>query len=382
MCALLNAPCPDPHGFEVVLYNDAGSTARVKAMLKLLTTFLLALFTISTAMAEEEASPKPPKLFENDSAMQVTLSGPWRIIMRNKGSEERYPGTLTYLTESGEQRTIAVEYQTRGLTRRDKICEFPPLKIYFDKKTNKGTEFRGQSSLKLVSYCQTDKRFQQYNLLEYLAYRIYNLITPYSFRVRALDATYQDEKSRGWSVNRFSFLIEDVDDLADRLDLEEVSINELGPRELDPEQTANFALFQYLIGNLDWSATAGPGGDECCHNGKLIGKNADDRPVFVIPYDFDSAGLLDAHYAAPPPRLGIRSLRQRVYRGFCAHNDRVPAALRRVGDQRGAILGLFENLPGLTGRSKGQATRFIESFYSDLDSNEKIREEITDKCRG
>ena len=227
-----------------------------------------------------------------------------------------------------------------------------------------------------------DKRVLQYNLLEFLAFRIYNLITPYSFRVRALDATYQDDKSRSFKVNRFSFLIEDVDDMADRLDLEEVSLSSLDPDELHPKETANYSLFQYLIGNLDWSATAGPGSGECCHNGKLIGKSDTDRPVFTIPYDFDSSGLVDAHYAAPPPQLRIRSLRQRIYRGFCDHNDEIPAALERFREQRDAILALIDDQPMMSGRSRGDARRFVESFYKDLGNPDAVKEKITDKCRG
>jgi hypothetical protein len=364
----------------MVPYNDAVNIPEVKAVLKTVMTALLLLAAPLTALAQEEA-PKPPKLFELDSTLSATLTGPWRAIMRNKDSEERFPGTLAYTTHDGRQHTLQVEYQTRGLTRRDKICEFPPLKIYFDKKANKGTEFRGQSSLKLVSFCQTDKRFEQYNLLEYLAYRIYNLITPYSFRVRALEANYRDENSRSWDVTRFSFLIEDIDDVADRHDLQELSIDSLTPDELDPEQTANFAVFQYLIGNVDWAATAGPGGGDCCHNGKLIGKK-EERPVFAIPYDFDSSGLVDAHYATPPPQLGIRDLKQRVYRGFCAHNAQLPATVERFRQQSEATLELVDSLEKLSGRSRGMARRFIEAFYKDLDSPDFMQEKLIDKCRG
>ena len=361
--------------------NDAANRSLGKAMLKksLIIAWMLTLFTPAQA---QEDPPKPAKLFEAEHPIEVTLTGPWRQIMRDKDSEERFPGTFRYVTESGEERSMDVEFKTRGLTRRDKVCDFPPLKVYFDKKANKGTEFRGQSSLKLVTYCQKDKRFLNYNLLEFMIYRMYNLITPYSFRVRPLQATYQDEKSRSFKVSSFSFLIEDVDDLADRLDLKELSIDALKPTDLDPAETANYTLFQYMIGNLDWAATAGPGGGECCHNGKLIGKSETDRPVFAIPYDFDSSGLVDAHYAAPPQQLRIRSLKQRVYRGFCFNNDEIPATLERMRGQRDAIFALLDNEKRLSGRKKGNARRFLAGFYDSVESEENIQELIIDKCRG
>ncbi len=347
-------------------------------MLKLLLPFL---FLASLPVFGQDEAPKPPKLFEDDSLMEVTLSGPWRKIMQNKDSEETFPGSLTYKTVSGDTRTIGVGLKTRGLTRRDVICDFPPLKIYFDKDENKGTEFRGQKSLKLVSYCQADKRFVQYNVKEYLAYRVYNLVTPYSFRVRPLNVTYQETGSnRG--IERFSFLIEDIDDVAKRNELKEVGIASLDPGELDQTEIARFTLFQYLIANLDWAATAAPGGEDCCHNGKLIGESDDARPVIAIPYDFDSSGLVDAHYAAPPAQLGMRKITQRLYRGFCANNDRVPATVQQFRELQPAIIDLIENQSFLDGRSRSNAIRFVQSFYSGLKSSADIQEKLIDKCRG
>lgn len=344
-------------------------------------TSVLALCVALPALAQE-GSEIPPKLFEQITPLTVTLTGPWREVTRNRRSDKRFPGTFSYTTASGQERVMAVEYQTRGLTRRDKICEFPPLKIFFDKAANKGTAFRGQSSLKLVSFCQSKKEFEQYNLLEYLAYRVYNLITPYSFRVRPLEATYLDNDSRRWNFTRFSFLIEDVDDLAERLGLEEVSIAALRPSELDPVETANYAVFQYFIANLDWAATIGPGGEECCHNGKLIGHGDDARPVFVIPYDFDSSGLVNADYALPPPQLGVSNIRRRLYRGFCAHNEQLPAAIDRFRAAQDDILDLFENQDGLSGRSRSQSRRLVESFYRTIEKADTLQEDLIDKCRG
>ena len=71
---------------------------------------LLALsITLSgTVMAQEDATdtpkpPKPPKLFEDDSIMAVTLTGPWRKLVRDKSSEERHEGSLTYTDASGRE---------------------------------------------------------------------------------------------------------------------------------------------------------------------------------------------------------------------------------------------------------------------------------------
>lgn len=351
-------------------------------MLRILLT--LSMILSGTVMAQEDTTdtPKPPKLFEDDSVMEVTLTGPWRKLVRDKSSEDRHEGSLTYTDASGQERTISIGITTRGLTRRDIVCDFPPLKLWFNKDENKGTEFRGQSSLKMVTHCERNEKSEQLYIKEFLSYKIYNLITPFSFRVRQLQVTYQEADSNRKPDVFFGFLIEDVDDVADRHDMLELDIKEVEPTELHAEETANYAVFQYLIANLDWAATGGPAGEMCCHNGKLIGTSVDDRPVYVIPYDLDSSGLVGARYALPPEGLGVRRVTDRLYRGFCAHNAELPAALDRYRQQRQAIIDLFENNELLEDKVKRVAVKFLEEFYETLDSDKEIQEEFIDKCRG
>jgi len=352
-------------------------------MLRTSLSILILLYAAAAAAQDSEsATSKPPKLFKESSQLAITLTAPWRKLMRNKSSEDRHEGTLTYTDANGQERTINVGITTRGLTRRDKVCDFPPLKLWFEKSENKGTEFRGQSSLKMVTHCEKSSRYEQLYIKEFLAYRIYNLITPYSFRVRALQVAYQEEGSSRKPDVRFGFLIEDIDDLADRLDLKELDIEELEPGELDAEQLANYSLFQYLIANLDWAATAGPQGEHCCHNGKLIGAGPDERPVYVIPYDFDSSGLVDAPYAAPPTRLGVRSVTDRLYRGFCSHNAAIPAALERFRSHREEIIGLVETNDLLDIKESKETVRFLEAFYTSLETDADVQKQLIDKCRG
>src|SRR5690606_10071111 len=126
-----------------------------------------------------------------------------------------------------------------------------------------------------------------------VAYRLYNEITPYSFRVRPLRVTYRDS-ANGREQSQFNFVIEDADDMARRNDnyVElDVMSNEVRSSQLDPDVAARVGLFQYMIGNLDWDMVAGPEGEECCHNGKLIAASATSRErVVPTPYDFDMSG--------------------------------------------------------------------------------------------
>ena len=68
----------------------------------------------------------------------------------------------------------------------------------------------------------------------------------------------------------------------------------------------NGYLFQYSIGNTDRSI---PGR----HNIQMVkSKDSTISKPFVIPYDFDYAGIVNTSYAVPDKNLGIESVTERV----------------------------------------------------------------------
>ncbi len=325
---------------------------------------------------------KPTKLFKDNSEWNVTLAGPWRTIKRNVAEDMRYPAQLTYPGEDGQQITIDVEVAPRGITRRHRVCDFPPLKVYFDKEKMKGTEFRGIGSLKLVTYCQTHTKYEQYYIKEFLVYRIYNLITDLSFRVKPLKVDYKESGGDNEPLTRFSFLIEDIDDVAKRNDLKKLTLPEVSHKNLDSVETSYMTMFEYMVGNLDWAATGGPNKERCCHNARLIGKSETENPKYVIPYDFDSTGLVNTHYAAPPKKLRVRNIRQRLYRGFCVQNQNLPQAAELFQQKKPEIMALFEKDTNLSNSSRNRAISYLEDFYEVLDDPKRFKRELTDKCRG
>ncbi|MEJ0065739.1 MAG: hypothetical protein WDM85_10185 [Caulobacteraceae bacterium] len=56
--------------------------------------------------------------------------------------------------------------------------------------------FQGQHRLKLVTYCRPQPTTNRRVILEYTAYRLYNLITPISYRVRSAQVTYRSSERR------------------------------------------------------------------------------------------------------------------------------------------------------------------------------------------
>lgn len=351
----------------------------VNSKLKL-SIVLTGMLLAALSLADEE--PRPPKLFSETSEMKVTLSGPWRDIRNYIKKDALYPVQLSYTAIDGEQYTFDAEVAPRGISRRETICDFPPLKIYFDKEKSKGTEFRGNKSLKLVTYCNTHPKYEQYYIKEYLAYRIYNLITEYSFRVRPMIIEYRDNGKKKSSISRFSFLIEDVDELARRNNLKELEIAKIPYKTLDPDEISKFALFQFMVGNVDFSTYQGPKGDDCCHNTKLIGTGDNLIPRYSIPYDFDATGLVEAHYAYAPTALKLRHIRQRLYRGFCFANDKLPETIALFNQKRPEILELFRNEEHLKDHTRQRAIEYIEDFYKIINNPKELQQKIIDKCRG
>jgi hypothetical protein len=332
------------------------------------------------AAAEESA---PAKLFASEATLEVTMTAPWAELETNEDHQGAYPARIEYRDEHGQAVQLDMTVERRGI-KRQAACRFPPVKLRFEKEAVKGTAFRGQDSIKMVTHCDKGNRFDQYYVLEMLIYRMYNLLTDYSFRVRPLQVNYV-ESSDGKAVdNRFAFLIEDDTDVAKRNGLKKLNVQRIDVGQLEPEVSALFSLFQYMIGNVDWAALQGPvSKDECCHNVKLIGPEPLQAGDFAIPvpYDFDSAGLVDAEYAAPPNGLPIGSVTQRLYRGYCLHNVALEAARQQLLAREGDFLALIASEPRLQPGVKKKATAFLEKFFETAKNPKRFQDYVIERCR-
>jgi len=339
---------------------------------------------------------KPQKLFESEDTLVVTMTAPWRELVRNEDYKGTYPAKLEFTDELGNVETLELTVERRGVTRQ-RVCRYPPIKLRFEKGSAKGTTFRGQGSLKMVTHCQKSSGYEEYYVLEMLAYRMYNLLTDYSFRVRPLSVTYQVAQEEGAEQSGFSlfkkedsvgpvfaFLIEDDKDVAKRHDLHKLNIGRISPTQLDSDEAALYGLFQYMISNVDWAATTGPDPAECCHNTKLIGPEptSPEDILHALPYDFDSSGLVDSPYATPPDGLNVRSVTQRIYRGYCAHNASLEKARQKMLLNEQAFYALVRNEDRLDDRKKSKALNFLGGFFEIIKDDRKFQKYVVEKCRG
>lgn len=330
------------------------------------TKFVTALAIAATAPTAASAAPAKP-LFASDDLIRVTIKGPISLLS-SKRSTAAQPATL-----SANGVTLPISLTPRGITRLKKdICQFPPLRVTFTQAPPAGSLFQGQDKLKLVTHCRNSQEFQQKVLLEYSAYRIYNLLTPQSFRARLAQVDYVDPDGKP-VTSRVGFFLEEFGDVAQRNDMRVAHMGSLvGLQQIDPTAGARFAIFNYLISNYDWSMRAGPEGDECCHNGRLMSVSGGGT-LTPVPYDFDFSGLVDAPYAGPPEGIPIKTIRERNYRGYCAHMAQARAIAAQVSARRGQILGIFGTIPGMDSRTAAKGAGFISGGLSDVDSGKIFR---------
>ena len=335
-------------------------------------TLFLALVALPAAASAQSA---PTSLFASNEPIRLTISG--AIDQIGKGSQA---GTVT----SGGTETLPATLELRGITRRQRdVCQFPPIRVSFDQPPPAASLFAGQRRLKLVTHCRAAESFQNFLLLEYAAYRIYNALTPLSFRARLAQINYRDAGGRP-IVSRYGFFIEDIDDVARRNAMQAARLGERFPvTRLAPTDAARFAIFQYMIGNLDWAMQAGPPGDNCCHNSRPVGpQGVASAQLIPVPYDFDFSGLVSAPYATPPSSVPVSNVRQRRYRGLCRHNDQARALLAEFRSKAPEIRQAVAEVPGLERGARDRAIGYLDGFFRDIATEQSAETKLLKTCLG
>lgn len=317
------------------------------------------------------ANDKPADLFATDDILHFTLSGDLRPLLADrKDSATYFPLTLTYALADGSPQALPLKVRTRGNFRRMKgNCTYPPLMLNFSKAGSKGTLFEGQDKLKLVMPCQGE----QYVVREYLVYKLYNLVTEKSFRARLVRVRLQDTK-RGKTTELYGILLEHEDAMAARNGVKVLERGMLRGEHTETETFLKMAVFQYMIGNTDWSVPYR-------HNIRIISFDSN-TIASVVPYDFDHAGIVDAPYALPPEQLALRSTQERRYRGFCltdmAAFGAVIATYNRLKD---SIYKVYTDCPLLDARYVAATRRFLDEFYLTINNPGKAKTAFSHPCQ-
>jgi hypothetical protein len=307
--------------------------------------------------------PGATRLFEDKDPLQITFSADFKKI-RSNSTKRNYeelavPAWITVSTgDSATAKRDSVMLRARGKLRRD-ICSMPPLQL--NCKPAMDSVLRDWGTLKLVCGCGPTEYDEQLVLKEYLAYAMYNLITEKSFRARLVKITFANTAAHPKPYTQYGMLLEDADDMARRNGCYEVEDTVFTTPATNSLQAALMAIFEYMIGNTDFEV-------QKFHNIKLIrSKDYPHSPPYIVPYDFDFSGFVNARYAEPHPDFAITHVTQRFYRGLEHSAQEIDVALDIFRKAKPAIDALLEHFEPLLPQYRKEATKYIAEFYDIID---------------
>ena len=334
---------------------------------------------VGSLSAQAQLQDVPPKVvrapvfFESQEPIEVTLTTNIGQIRGDKGTDPPWrPATISYTGVDGSLVNVPLKARTRGIWRL-KRCDFPPMRLNFSGETSKGSIFHHLDKPKLVSYCQDRDMYEEYILEEFQLYRIYQLLTPISHKARLLKFSYADSGSGKIRAKRYGFIMEEPSALGARLGGKVMEQKGALPGDLDPFQDALFGVFQYMIGNTDFSVSA-------LHNVELYFGN--DGIVAPIAYDFDFAGVVNATYAVPDEKLGIVNVRQRVFRGYCTDPGEYAKVFALFKEKKPEIYALYADSIGkLMDRGNVRSTlKYFDEFYETIGDSRAAKRSIIEAC--
>jgi hypothetical protein len=342
-------------------------------MKTILYPFLIISFLLCHPAYSQTFSIDKVKFFEDTSIINATITTDLVKLFRHKekaGAE--FPSNFTAMLPNNTIISDPILLTIRGHFRKE-YCYLPPLKVTF--KYKKTSEMKPLGDLKLVSQCKTSEMNEQYLIKEFLIYKIYNLITDMSFRVRLLNLELVDSAGEKKTISEHAFLIESIKNVAKRNGCKDWKTGKMDPREVDRRQMTIVALFEYMIGNTDWAVSVN-------HNTKLILSKKDSikRP-FVVPYDFDYSGFVHTDYAVPDERLNISSVTERLYRGFPRSTEEINEVLHIFKKQKSNIYSLINNFELLTSKSKKEMIYYLDSFFNLIDDPIQVNDVFIEKAR-
>lgn len=344
-------------------------------MSRYFTLTIALLISAAGIQAQVTGAGELPVLFRSDEILALKLSADFRAVISVKDDSTYFPAKISWNDPDGIVREIDLRIRTRGNTRRQSsICPFPPLRLNFNRKETGGTPFEGQNVIKLVTHCDKAKAVEQNTVLEYLIYKAFNALTDSSLRVRPALISYVQTGGGRESTGKFAFFIEREKLLADRLNGVEVKSGKIHPTLMDPYQVCLVDLFQYMIGNTDYSIHGQ-------HNIMVVSDSVRQRPAIPVPYDFDWSGLISAHYAVPHPAVNTQHVSERVYRGFRQDPAVVYQAIGRFNEKKQEIYRLFETYPRLHDRERKRVIKYLDEFYRIINNERLVKTEILDRAR-
>lgn len=332
----------------------------------------------NTSAYKSDTTERPAKnkydFFASDELLEITLCFDIREFIKSKYNPTYYDARITVRINESDSITQDIKLKARGEMRRD-YCSFPPIMLKFKGGDSTSALKLGKGTMKLVTHCNKTPLFESYIIKEFLTYKLYNLVTPYSFRTRLVKINYVDINKAKNSFVAYGFLIENEDQLAERSNAVILNNTTLTQKQMDTEDMARVAVFNYMIGNTDWAVPSQ-------HNIKIM-KSLEvpsDRGI-PVAYDFDYSGLVNTVYSTPNEQLPIKIVTERYYQGLCFSDEELQPIIDEFAGKQEQILGTIDNFEYLSNGDKKQVTYFINSFYKLYKSKNYLMSDLNRTCK-
>jgi hypothetical protein len=340
----------------------------VKRSLILSLLFLSVLMPLFCQISPDTAKKAKPKktaenlaLFGSDELLEVTLKFDLTGFMRKTKSEDSFDGEMNIYNGANDSVNRKIVVKHRGFFRYDN-CSFPPVEINLKKALYASGDSGRIKKLKLVNHCQPGNAYDEYILREYLVYKMFNIITDTSFRVRLLRVTYIDTRKNRKPIIQYGFFVEPKNVLAERINAIALNSMNLNQKYIVPVVIDRIAIFSYMIAHWDWSV---PGQ----HNMLLLKSlkiNTSDLGL-AVPFDFDLTGVVNAEYAVPSEALGLKTIRERRFLGICLGREEFQTRLKEFAAKKETIYKTVTDFPYLSQKSKNDITAFLDQFFDQLE---------------
>ena len=338
---------------------------------------VLAVGCFTAIGSAQEKKSEPERLFRSRETLELTLKAPLKELFKNRDTLAVKPvnGTLEFKDAKAGDTSIPIVLETRGHFRlKSSTCSFAPLKVRFDKEKAKGTEFSGQGGLKLVTHCLNGTRYEQNLLLEESIYRIHNLLTPFSFRTRLAKIHYIPTDDTTKQVTRYGFFLENDNEMAKRN--QGTVLMQTGGKyeEMDQPLLDLMMIWEYFIGNTDWSVAM-------IHNFRVLAVEGKEN-YYPVAYDFDFSGLVNASYAVPDYRLPIKSVKQRLYRGPCKKATELWPTIELFRAKKDSMYAIIRAIPDFEPGRVKEAIGYLDDFFNDAKTAKDFDNSMGYACRG
>jgi hypothetical protein len=338
--------------------------------------FLLANLMVAQTLDEASTEPKTTKLFATQMLLPIKLHYSIKELKAETNDSTYVKSSLQYINDEGKWDSLEVKIRARGNFRRTN-CYYAPVKMKIKKDEAKGTVFKGNKELKLVFPCLTEKAGNDNVIEEYLAYKLFEQISPYHFKTRLFDADFIEERGKKQKTHQIKgFFIEDISKIADRFDCNRLK-RSVHPLQQDGHCSTRNAFFQFMIGNTDFST-----GHQ--HNEKLLFV---DKKTVPVPYDFDMSGLVNASYSTVSQiggeTLPITNVRERLYRGFKRDMQVYDDIRAEFLSKREQIMAVIDEMqPHFENPNNfDMAKMYIEDFFKLIANDAKFKNQIVAAAR-